>query len=67
MAKSSEYWKQRFEQVEQSQNRQGVQCMVDIEKQYRQAQKLIEGQIAAWDQRCADRFIITVAVAHRLE
>ena len=66
MANSRDYWKQRFEQVEQSQNRQGVQCMADIEKQYRQAQKQIEGQIAAWYQRFADNNKITLAEAHRL-
>lgn len=66
MANSRDYWKQRFEQVEQSQNRQGVQCMADIEKQYRQAQKQIEGQIAAWYQRFADNNKITLAETHRL-
>lgn len=66
MANSRDYWKQRFEQVEQSQNRQGIQCMADIEKQYRQAQKQIEGQIAAWYQRFADNNKITLTEAHRL-
>lgn len=66
MAKSSEYWKQRFEQVEQSQNQRGMQCMADIEKQYRQAQKQLEGQIAAWYQRFADNNKITLVEAHRL-
>lgn len=66
MAQSSAYWKQRFEQVEQSQNQQGIQCCMDIEKQYRQAQKQLEGQIAAWYQRFVDNNGITLAEAHRL-
>lgn len=66
MAQSSDYWKKRFEEIEQSQNRQGVQCYADIEKQYRQAQKQIEGQIASWYQRFADNNKITLVEAHRL-
>lgn len=66
MANSSEYWKQRFEQIEQSQNRQGIQCMADIEKQYRQAQKQIEGQIAAWYQRFADNNGISLTEARKM-
>ncbi len=66
MPQSSEYWKKRFEQIEQSQNRQGVQCYADIEKQYRQAQKQIEGQIASWYQRFAANNNITLAEAHKM-
>ena len=46
--KSAEYWKKRFEQVEQSQHDIGVSAYADIEKQYRKAQRQIEGQINAW-------------------
>lgn len=66
MANSRDYWKQRFEQVEQSQNKLGLDCYAEIEKQYRQAQKQIEGQIAAWYQRFADNNKITLEEAHRL-
>lgn len=64
--KSSEYWKKRFELLEHSQNQQGIQCYADIEKQYRQAQKQIEGQIASWYQRFADNNDITLADARRM-
>lgn len=64
--KSSEYWKKRFELLEQSQNRQGVQCYADIERQYRQAQKQLEGQIAAWYQRFADNNGVTMQEARRM-
>ena len=60
------YWKKRFELLEQSQNQQGLQCYADIEKQYRQAQKQIEGQIAAWYQRFADNNNISLSDARRM-
>lgn len=64
--KNSEYWKKRFELLEQSQNQQGIQCYADIERQYRQAQKQIEGQIAAWYQRFAKNNGITLADARKM-
>lgn len=64
--KSSEYWKKRFELLEQSQNQKGRQCYADIERQYRQAQKQIEGQIAAWYQRFADNNGVTLTEAKRM-
>lgn len=63
---NSAYWKKRFELLEQSQNQQGLQCYANIEKQYRQAQKQIEGQISAWYQRFADNNNITLADARKL-
>lgn len=64
--KNSEYWKGRFELLEQSQNQRGIQCYADIERQYRQAQKQIEGQLAAWYQRFADNNSITIQEARRM-
>ena len=49
--KNSEYWKLRFEQLEQAQNGQGAAAFAEIEKQYKEAQKQIEGQIARWYRR----------------
>lgn len=66
MPQSSEYWKKRFEQLEQSQNQQGIQCYADIEKQYRQAQKTIEGKLTAWYQRFATNNGVTLQEARRL-
>lgn len=63
---NGEYWKKRFELLEQAAHRQGVQCYADIEKQYRQAQKTLEGQIAAWYQRFASNNGITLAEARRM-
>lgn len=64
--KSSEYWQKRFELLEQAAHQQGIQCYADIEKQYRQAQKTMEGQIAAWYQRFADNNGVTLADAKRM-
>ena len=64
--KNSEYWQKRFELLEQAAHQQGVQCYADIEKQYRQAQKQLEGQIAAWYQRFASNNGVTLAEAKRM-
>lgn len=63
---NGEYWQKRFELLEQSQHNIGVQCYADIEKQYRQAQKQLEGQIAAWYQRFAFNNGVTLAEAKRM-
>lgn len=64
--KDREYWKKRFGLLEQSQNQKGIQCHADIERQYRQAQQQIEGQISAWYQRFADNNSITIQEARRM-
>lgn len=63
---NGEYWQKRFELLEQSQHNIGVQCYADIEKQYRQAQKQLEGQIAAWYQRFASNNEVTLAETKRM-
>lgn len=66
MKNNGEYWQKRFELLEQAAHQQGVQCYADIEKQYRQAQKQLEGQIAAWYQRFASNNGVTLAEAKRM-
>jgi len=63
---SSAYWKKRFELLEQSQNQLGVQCYADIERQYRQTQKQIEGQLSAWYQRFAKNNGVTIQEARKM-
>lgn len=63
--KNSEYWQLRFAQLEEAQNQQGLEAFQQIERQYRQAQKQIEGQIARWYQRFADNNGITMAQARQ--
>lgn len=62
---NSEYWKQRFEQLEQAQNGKGSATIAEIEKQYKEAQKQLEGKIARWYQRFADNNGITLAEARQ--
>lgn len=62
---NSEYWKLRFEQLEAAQNGQGAAAVAEIERQYKEAQKQIEGQIARWYQRFADNNEISLAEARQ--
>ena len=62
---NSEYWKLRFEQLEASQNGQGAAAVAEIERQYKEAQKQIEGQISRWYQRFADNNGISLAEARQ--
>lgn len=63
---NSEYWKKRFELLEQSQNKKGVQCYAELEKQYRTAQRTLESQISAWYQRFADNNGVSLADARKM-
>lgn len=62
---NAEYWKLRFEQLEQAQNQKGVKAYADIERQYKEAQKQLEGQIAHWYQRFATNNRISLAEARQ--
>lgn len=62
---NAEYWKLRFEQLEQTQNQKGVKAYADIERQYKEAQKQLEGQIARWYQRFATNNGISLAEARQ--
>lgn len=63
---NSDYWIERFELLEQSQNKQGVETYIEVEKQYRQAQRSIESQISTWYQRFANNNSITLQEAKKL-
>lgn len=62
---NAEYWKLRFEQLEQAQNQKGVKAYADIERQYKEAQKQLEGQIARWYRRFATNNGISLAEARQ--
>ena len=62
---NAEYWKLRFEQLEQAQNQKGVKAYADIERQYKEAQKQLEGQIARWYQRFATNNGFSLAEARQ--
>lgn len=63
--KNSDYWKLRFEPLEAAQNGQGAAAVAEIERQYKEAQKQIEGQISRWYQRFADNNGISLAEARQ--
>ena len=64
--KNSEYWQERFKQLEEAQNRLAQMSFKDIEAQYRTAQKELEGKINTWYQRLAKNNNISMAEARRL-
>jgi len=64
--KNAEYWRKRFELLEQAQNKQGVQAFAEIEQQCREAQRTLEGQITAWYGRFADNNNISMAEARKM-
>ena len=61
--KTSEYWAQRFTQLENAQHQIGVQTLLDIEKAHIKAERELEAQISTWYQRFADNNEITLAEA----
>lgn len=62
---NSEYWKQRFTQLEAAQNAIGENTKADIERIYREAQRTIEGQITAWYERLMKNNDISMAEAKK--
>ncbi len=61
-----DYWLERFKQLEDAQNQQGILCYEEIEEQYRQVQKQLEGQIDAWYGRFAANNNITIQEARQI-
>lgn len=61
-----DYWRKRFEQLEEAQLRQGLAYYDDLERQYKLAAKSLEDQIAGWYGRFASNNQISFAEAKRL-
>lgn len=64
--KNSDYWQNRFKQLEEAQNKSGIDAYAEIEGQYRTAQREIEGKISAWYQRFANNNGVSMAEARRM-
>lgn len=64
--KNSDYWKERFKQLEAAQNRTGAGVYDEIERQYRRAQKEIDGKINSWYQRFANNNGISMVEARKM-
>ena len=64
--KNSDYWKLRFSQLEEAQNREGAAVCAEVERQYRQAERELEGKISMWYQRFAANNGVSMAQARRM-
>jgi len=51
--RTSEYWQERFRQLEESQHDTSVQTVQEIEQEFRRAEQALDGKINAWYQRFA--------------
>jgi SPP1 gp7 family putative phage head morphogenesis protein len=65
MAKSSEYWRNRAELLEDAKNRAAGRYTAEIEKQFNLAQKTLDEQIEQWYGRFADNNGITLSEARK--
>lgn len=65
-AKKNNYWKQRFDQIEQAANNQSVEYIQSLEEKYRKAAQAIDGKINAWYQRLAANNGVSMTEARRM-
>lgn len=66
MAKSREYWRRRFEMLEQAQHEKSENYYRDLERAYIRTMQEIEKDIAKWYQRFADNNEISLDEAKQL-
>ncbi|MEK4170975.1 minor capsid protein [Lysinibacillus sp. FSL L8-0312] len=65
MAKSREYWRRRFEMLEQAQHEKSESYYRDLERAYIRTMQEIEKDIAKWYQRFADNNEMTLEEARQ--
>lgn len=63
--RNSEYWKKRFEILEQSAVSKGAKYYYSLDNEYRRASREIQNQIAAWYTRLAHNNKLTLAEARK--
>ena len=63
--KNSEYWKNRFVEMEEATHQTSVKKTMDIQEQFDKSQKIIEEKINAWYQRYADNNNISLLEARK--
>ena len=67
MSRDSEYWAERWVQLEDSNHRRADETMGVIDDAYRQAEREVEQQLSTWYQRFADNNgIVDLAEARRV-
>ncbi|MCR1756468.1 minor capsid protein [Clostridioides difficile] len=64
--KHNDYWRKRFEQLEEAQNNKSVKYYLELEKQYKLAINSIEKDILAWYNRFAKNEGISLLEARKL-
>lgn len=64
--KSRDYWRKRFDQVEQAANNQSRAYMESLEKKYAMAMREIDAKINAWYQRIANNNEVSLTEARKL-
>ncbi|HBE9653582.1 TPA: minor capsid protein [Clostridioides difficile] len=64
--KHKDYWRKRFEQLEEAQNNKSIKCYLELEKQYKLAMTSIEKDILAWYNRFAESEGISLLEAKKL-
>ncbi len=64
--KHEEYWRRRFQQLEEARHKDIQSLLPDIDRVYKQAQAEMEKEIRAWHQRLADNNGVSMAEARKL-
>ncbi|MCR1515735.1 minor capsid protein [Clostridioides difficile] len=64
--KHKDYWRKRFEQLEEAQNNKSVKYYLELEKQYKLAMNSIEKDILSWYNRFAQNEGISLLEAKKL-
>lgn len=66
LEKNGDYWKSRFEKIEESAVKKGSAYYDSLDKEYRKAEKAIDAKINAWYQRFANNNEISLSEARKL-
>lgn len=66
MSKSSQYWEDRFNTLQDAQMKQASKVAKDLEKAYARAMFKVQGDILTWYQRFADNNEISLSEAQQL-
>lgn len=65
LVKNSEYWKERFQQMENARHKSSAEKIIEIQQQLDKAQHAIEEKINAWYQRLADNNNLSLVDAQK--
>lgn len=66
MAKSEDYWRERFQDLEDAQSKKGAEYFAELEKQYNKATLAVNDDIEKWYSRFAKNNQITLQEARKL-